>query len=402
MGRVNERLVNEHTGTESDDRADARVSAVAADPVARTLAAELAAIPGVRTLERSALAEHTTLRVGGRPRLMVAADTPEAVARAVALLDTAGAATLVLGGGSNLVVAGGELDLVALAVRNIGMEYADDAHGTYVRAGAGMVWDDLVAATVAGGYGGLECLSGVPGSVGATPVQNVGAYGVEIAQLLRRVRLYDRRDGRDRWVEPDELGLGYRTSVLKNTDDAVVLEVELRLRGDGDSEPIRYAELARTLGVPTGERAAAASVRSTVLELRAGKGMVLDPGDHDTWSAGSFFTNPVIGAEQLDRVRGRVADRVGAELAAAMPVFAADGGVKLSAGWLIEKAGFGKGFPGDDAPARLSTKHTLALTNRGSADAEDVIALARRVRDGVEQTFGVRLHPEPVWVGCSI
>src|SRR5699024_6955475 len=212
------------------------------------------------------------------------------------------------------------------------------------------------------------------------PVQNVGAYGVEVAQVLRRVRLHDRATGVDAWVPPSELGLAYRTSVLKNTDRAVVLEVEFDLRADGLSEPIRYAELAARLGVAPGERADAALVRDTVLGLRRGKGMVLDDDDHDTWSAGSFFTNPVVPAEQVADVRRRVGERLGEAESGRMPAFDAPGGVKLSAGWLIERAGFGKGHPSSSSPARLSTKHALALTNRGAATADDVIALAREVR----------------------
>ncbi|MDX2356090.1 UDP-N-acetylmuramate dehydrogenase [Dietzia sp. PP-33] len=376
--------------------------------------ADLVAVPD------PSLADLTTLRIGGRPRALLECHTAEAVAAAVAALDDAGVPVLVLGGGSNLVVAGGELDLVVVAVRNSEVGYrpedapspspspgpragaGDAAAGVIVRAGAGLPWDDLVADTVARGYGGLECLSGIPGSVGATPVQNVGAYGVEVAQVLHRVRWYDRATGTDEWVEPAALGLAYRTSVLKNSSAAVVLEVEFRLDAAGRSEPIRYAELAGRLGVAPGERTDPALVRRTVLELRRGKGMVLDDDDEDTWSAGSFFTNPVISEDELPAVRSRVADRLGAEQAAQMPAFAAAGGVKLSAGWLIERAGFGKGHPSSSSPARLSTKHTLALTNRGHATADDVIALAREVRDGVREAFGVRLHPEPVWVGCSI
>lgn len=362
------------------------------------LPAALAEVPDLVVVPDSSLADLTTLRIGGRPRALVEGRTAEAVAAAVRILDDAGVPVLVLGGGSNLVVAEGGLDLVVVAVRNHDVTFGEDM----VCSGAGVTWDDLVAASVERGLGGLECLSGIPGSVGATPVQNVGAYGVEVAQLLVRVRLYDRASREDRWVDPVELGLDYRTSVLKNTDRAVVLEVEFRLDPDGLSEPIRYAELAARLDVEPGERTDAALVRETVLALRRGKGMVLDGEDHDTWSAGSFFTNPVVPSEEIDAVRERVEARVGAAQAGRMPRFDASGGVKLSAGWLIERAGFAKGHPAPDAPARLSTKHALALTNRGSATADDVIALAREVRDGVREAFGVELRPEPVWVGCAI
>ncbi|MFI8591390.1 UDP-N-acetylmuramate dehydrogenase [Dietzia maris] len=367
-------------------------------------------VPGAR------LADLTTLRIGGRPRALLECATADAVVAAVRALDAADVPVLVLGGGSNLVVAGDDLDLVVVALRNREVDYltgvADDRPGAaddrpgdgrlIVRAGAGLTWDELVADTVGRGYGGLECLSGIPGSVGATPVQNVGAYGVEVAQILHRVRWFDRATGVDEWVTPDALGLGYRTSVLKSTDRAVVLEVEFHLDPDGRSEPIRYAELAGRLGVAPGDRTDPAVVRRTVLELRRGKGMVLDDDDADTWSAGSFFTNPVVAEDELPTVRSRVADRLGTAQAEQMPAFSAPGGVKLSAGWLIERAGFSKGHPSSSSPARLSTKHALALTNRGRATADDVIALAREVRDGVREAFGVELHPEPVWVGCRI
>ena len=385
--------------------ADTPGPAEPADPVVRALLD----VDGISAAPDATLAELTTLRIGGRPRALLECATAEAVIAAVRELDAAQRPALVLGGGSNLVVAGGDLDLVVVAVRNRDLQYSDAAGDAaaagehlIVRAGAGLNWDDLVADTVERGCGGLECLSGIPGSVGATPVQNVGAYGVEVAQVLHRVRWYDRATGRDEWVTPDALELAYRTSVLKNTDRAVVLEVEFRLTPAGRSEPIRYAELAGRLGVEPGERADAATVRRTVLELRRGKGMVLDDDDNDTWSAGSFFTNPVIRDEVLPEVRNRVAKKLGDAPAGQMPAFAAPGGTKLSAGWLIERAGFGKGYPSSSSPARLSTKHTLALTNRGAATADDVIALARDVRDGVREAFGVELHPEPVWIGCSI
>ncbi|WP_280506128.1 UDP-N-acetylmuramate dehydrogenase, partial [Nocardia farcinica] len=271
--------------------------------------------------------------------------------------------------------------------------------GGRVVAGAGAGGDGGVAPAVAAGLGGLECLSGIPGSAGATPVQNVGAYGVEVADLLCRVRLLDRATGEIRWAEPAELGFGYRTSVLKHSDAAVVLAVEFELRPDGLSAPLRYRELAGALDAAEGERRPAGQVREQVLRLRGGKGMVLDPADHDTWSAGSFFTNPVVPAARVEQVRAAITARLGE---VPIPTYAAADGVKFSAGWLIERAGFGKGFPGADAPARLSTKHTLALTNRGRAGAADIVALARTVRDGVAEAFGVVLEPEPVTVGIRL
>ncbi len=329
------------------------------------------------------LATRTTLRVGGPARVFVECTTTDDLIGAVRAV--AGTPMLLLGGGSNVLVsdAGYDGTVVHVGTSQVTID------GTCVRVDAGAVWDDVVAATVAAGLGGLECLSGIPGSAGATPVQNVGAYGVEVATLLRRVQLLDRTTGEVSWAAPAALELGYRTSNLKHTDRAVVLAVEFGLHDDGLSEPLRYRELAGALGAAEGERRPAADVRAAVLALRGGKGMVLDPADHDTWSAGSFFTNPVVSQSVADSIDGG-------------PRYPASGGVKLSAGWLIEHAGFAKGFPGPDAPARLSTKHTLALTNRGTATAADLVALARRVRDGVWEKYGVRLEPEPVPVGITL
>ena len=369
----------------------------------RAFAETMAAHPGVELLTAEPMASHTTLRIGGTPAAFLRAHSIDAVAHCVRALDAAGLPTLVLGGGSNLVLADDDLPLAVVHIAVDDASIPSDAKGrVIVRAAAGTNWDELVQRTVQAGIGGLECLSGIPGSVGATPVQNVGAYGVDISRVLHRVRVLNRATGADEWLDPYDLDLGYRTSKLKNTDHGVVLEVEFSLHADGLSEPIMYRELAERLGVQTGNRAPLATVRETVLELRRGKGMVLDPADHDTWSAGSFFTNPVVSSAELPQVRARVAAKAGAEAANSMPTFDAKGGVKLSAGWLIERAGFGKGFPGEEAAARLSTKHTLAITNRGTAGTADIVALARRVRAGVAEAFGVVLEPEPVWVGVSI
>lgn len=344
----------------------------------------------------------TTLRLGGSPRFAVRCATPAAVIAAVRLLDAEGVESLVVAGGSNLVVADGDLDVVAVI---IGCDdVAVDVATGLVRAEAGAVWDEVVALSVMSGLGGVECLSGIPGSAGATPVQNVGAYGAEIADVLTRVRLYERGTGLDRWVPVGDLDLAYRYSNLKFTGRAVVLEIELQLRTDGQSAPLRFGQLARGLGITDpGQRRPAGQVRDEVLRLRRGKGMVLDPADHDTWSAGSFFTNPVVPDPLADAVQAKAAEIRGEEDAAAMPRFAAtEGRSKLSAAWLIDRAGFNRGYPGPGAPVSLSTKHTLALTNRGAADTADLVELARTLRDGVYATFGVELVPEPVWVGVSI
>ncbi|ANZ24162.1 UDP-N-acetylenolpyruvoylglucosamine reductase [Rhodococcus sp. WB1] len=346
--------------------------------------------------EHVPLSTLTTLRLGGPARLLAECTTTDILVEVVRLLDAARVPTLVLAGGSNLVIGDAGFDGVVVRIATTGIEPGEDT----VRAEAGAGWDDVVALTVKAGLGGLECLSGIPGSTGATPVQNVGAYGVEVGSILRAVRLLDRTSGDVRWIGPEDLGLGYRTSVLKHSDDALVLEVDLAVRPDGASAPIGYRELASALHAEEGERRPAAEVREQVLALRRGKGMVLDPDDPDTWSAGSFFTNPVLADDELPRVLAAVEERVGPDVR--IPRFPAGGGTKLSAGWLIERAGFGKGFPGPGAPVRLSTKHTLALTNRGTATTADLVALAREVRDGVQDAFGVRLEPEPVTVGCFV
>lgn len=356
---------------------------------------DLLAGTGARIRPAVPLAELTTLRVGGPATVAECAST-EALVAAVRALDAAEVPVLLLAGGSNLLAGDDEVSAVVVRVASTGVTFGAD----HVTAEAGAVWDDVVAETVRAGFGGLECLSGIPGSAGATPVQNVGAYGVEVAELLRRVRLLDRTTGETRWVSPEDLEFGYRTSRLKHRADAVVLAVEFALDPSGASAPLRYRELARALDAAEGESRPAARVRATVLALRAGKGMVLDRDDHDTWSAGSFFTNPVVPAAEVERVLEVIRDRVGADVP--VPTWSVEGGAKFSAGWLIERAGFAKGFPGPDAPARLSTKHSLALTNRGTAKAADLVALARTVREGVAECFGIELVPEPVTVGVEL
>ena len=346
---------------------------------------------GGRIEHQVALAGLTTLRAGGPARTVVHCPTTAAILTAVRTLDEASEPVLVLGGGSNVLVADTGFAGTVVRVATPEVSFSDD--GTCVRVAAGAPWDAVVSAAVAAGRGGLECLSGIPGSTGATPVQNVGAYGVEIASVLQRVQLLDRASGEVAWVAPEALGLGYRTSSLKHTDTAVVLTVELALRPDGSSATLTYRELTSALGVSPGQRLPSAAVRAAVLGLRAAKGMVSDARDPDSWSAGSFFTNPILDADELADVIARTGPDV--------PQYPAAAGTKLSAGWLIERAGFTRGYPGPDAPARLSTKHTLALTNRGAASAADLLALARQVRDGVYAAFGVVLEPEPVLVGWA-
>ncbi len=334
------------------------------------------------------LAPLTTLRVGPVARRLITCETTATVVDVMRALGSDD--PLILAGGSNVVLGDdlADVTVVLLANNEITVE------GSIVRAEAGAVWDDVVVTSLAHGLGGLECLSGIPGSAGATPVQNVGAYGAEVADTIRRVRLLDRRSGEDRWVLPDVLQFGYRSSILRNSQSAIVLEVEFALDAEGRSAPLRYGELATALAAEVGSRADPLLVREAVLSLRTRKGMVLDDADHDTWSVGSFFTNPVVSTGEFDRLQNKVDGPV--------PNYPASDGVKLAAGWLVERAGFHKGYPGEDAPVRLSTKHALALTNRGSATAADVIGLARTVRDGVRTTFGIELTPEPSLIGCAL
>jgi UDP-N-acetylmuramate dehydrogenase len=334
-------------------------------------------------------------------------------------LDASGEPVLLIGGGSNLVVADEGFDGTAVIMADHAMDFGVDAGAgdrPYVTVGAGVPWDSVVSTACERGLGGLECLSGIPGAAGATPVQNVGAYGVEVGSLLRSVQIMNRATGTVSWVDPADLQLGYRTSRLKHHNAELVVAVSLWLSADGLSEPIRYRELAGALGTDEGTRLPTAQVREQVLALRRRKGMVLDPADHDTWSAGSFFTNPIVSAARLPEVLARIAERVGDVPVPQYPVdpgperttetddpaSGLPGAVKLSAGWLIERAGFAKGYPGPSAPARLSTKHTLALTNRGAARTADLLALAREVRNGVADAFDVTLEPEPILIGCSL
>lgn len=337
------------------------------------------------------LARHTTLRLGGAAAHYLEARTEDELVDAVRTADQAGEPVLLVAGGSNLVVAddGFPGTVVKIATQGVAVEQ-DACSGATVTVAAGESWDAFVARAVEEGWVGVEALSGIPGSVGATPIQNVGAYGQEVAETIASVRCWDRREAAVRTIAAADCGFGYRTSRFKaDPSRYVVLTVTFQLRLGDLGAPVRYAELARSLEVRPGERAPASRVRETVLGLRRGKGMVLDEDDHDTWSAGSFFTNPLLTAEQA---KGLPDD--------APRWDQPDGRVKTSAAWLIERAGYSKGYGGPKAS--LSTKHTLALTNRGGATTADLLALAREIRDGVESRFGIRLENEPVMVGCSL
>jgi UDP-N-acetylmuramate dehydrogenase len=395
------------------------------------------------------LSRFTTLGLGGPARRFVVAGTDEEIIAAVRDADQHGEPLLVLGGGSNLVISdnGFPGTVIQVATKGIhrmtgpdeaGLDRASPDEAGPGRPGpgapvtltvaAGEEWDTVVASCVAADLAGLECLSGIPGLAGATPIQNVGAYGQEVADTITRVRAYDRDRSEVVELAAGDCGFGYRTSSFKQsirppavTGRFVVLGVTFQLTSDRRSRPVRYAELARALGLDSrhpdqtgrdqsrsgeGGRAPLGDVRSAVLRLRRGKGMVLDPGDPDSRSAGSFFTNPILDADQFARLRRLVDERSGPDVP--IPQFpAGPGQVKVPAAWLIGQAGFQKGYQGaggsgPGSAARISTKHTLALVNPGDASTAEVVGLAREIRDRVRDIFGVALASEPVLVGVRL
>jgi UDP-N-acetylmuramate dehydrogenase len=338
------------------------------------------------------LAELTTLGLGGPARRLVTATTEAELIAAVTELDAAGEPLLLLAGGSNVVVADAGFDGTVVHVATRGIE----RDGDELVVQAGEPWDGVVAEAGAQALAGVEALSGIPGSAGATPIQNVGAYGQDVSQTVVSVRVLDRRSGTVEELDAAACGFTYRHSAFKGRDERVVLSVRFALDAapDGLGRPVAYGELARTLGVEVGQRAPLGEVREAVLHLRRGKGMVLDPADPDSVSAGSFFTNPILDPAAFAALQARAA----ADGAGEPPGFAEpDGRVKTSAAWLIQRAGFEPGY--GDGRVGLSTKHSLALVNRGGGTTAELVALARKVADGVHAAFGVALVPEPVFVG---
>ena len=361
------------------------------------------------------LSEFTTMRVGGPARELVTATTTDDVVAAARAAWSVDAPWLVLGGGSNLVVSDEGVDGTVIRVQTRGIEVgpAAPSGGTVLRVQAGEPWDAVVAFAVDAGLGGIEGLSGIPGSSGAAPIQNIGAYGQELSDTLVSIEFLDLLLDEVVTVPAAELGLGYRTSEIKQGREGVVLSIELALQPveqPGGGSTVRYEQLASALGVAVGDRMPLADIRAAVLALRASKGMVLDPDDPDSVSCGSFFTNPIVsenfarGLPQemprwpVEAPPGDVVTRLGD--AAPPPVPEADA-VKLSAAWLIEQAGIPKGFALPGSRAAISSKHTLAIMNRGEATADEVAELARYVRSVVLARFGVMLQPEPVAVGVQ-
>jgi UDP-N-acetylmuramate dehydrogenase len=364
------------------------------------------------------LADYTTLGLGGPARDFVSADSEAGLIGAVRSADKAGDRVLLIGGGSNLVISDTGFPGMVIHVNTRGLTYVDAGDGAVsATVAAGEDWDDVVAATVAEGLAGLEPLSGIPGRTGATPIQNVGAYGREVAEVITQVRVHDRQEDQTRIIPNECCEFAYRTSLFKSGRPEslvspsagspsraagqprfVVLDVTFRLSRQSLSTPVKYAELAAELGIEMGEQAGVGEVRAAVIKIRSRKGMVLNPGDPDTRSAGSFFTNPVITAEGLTRVEAAAAAR-GVGPVPRYP--AGEGRVKVPAAWLIERSGFAKGY-GAQASARVSSKHTLALVNAGEATTADLLALAREIVSGVRAAYGVTLTPEPILIGVTL
>jgi UDP-N-acetylmuramate dehydrogenase len=375
------------------------------------------------------LADLTTLRVGGDAERILALSSRDALVDTVRDLWADGEEPLLLGGGSNVVVSDDGFDGPVVRILTRGIErihattpalrpssYLGD-RAVRLRVQAGEPWDDVVANAVANGWSGIEALSGIPGSSGAAPIQNIGAYGQEVGSSLVAVEFLDYLTGDLERIPASRLGLGYRTSTIKHGRQGLVVSIELELGEDAPghpalSAPIAYDQLATALGVRIGDRVPVEDLRATVLSLRAAKGMLLDDNDPDSYSAGSFFTNPIVSenfARGLPQDAPRwptapeeqdVAVPIGA--APAVPRVAGEYRVKLSAAWLIEKAGISRGFSLPGSRAAVSSRHTLALINAGGATAEDIVELARFVQTRVFAEFGVQLQPEPVLVGLTL
>lgn len=365
----------------------------------------------------TAFSELTTTKVGGEAREFVQATTVEQLVEAAHDAWDAGEPWLVFGGGSNLIVADDGFDGTAIHVLTKGIDHIGiDGDEIALRVQAGESWDGLVAQTVAAGLGGLEALSGIPGSVGAAPVQNIGAYGQELSDTLVAIDFLDYLTGETTRIPAPDLGLGYRMSAMKQGRQGIVLAIEVKLRRGGLSAPIAYAQLARELGAEAGDTRPVADVRQAVLRLRASKGMVLSDADPDSVSTGSFFTNPIVSArfaatlpadaprwslepEVADTVIPLDRPELLEQLAPSTPT---DAQVKLSAAWMIERSGITRGFALPGSRAAISSKHTLAIVNTGGATAAEIAELARYVQTRVMGEFGVLMQPEPVLVGLSL
>ncbi|KZF00227.1 UDP-N-acetylenolpyruvoylglucosamine reductase [Rhodococcus sp. EPR-157] len=327
------------------------------------------------------------MRLGGPAREFAVATTSDELGAVVRDADASGTPVLLVGGGSNLVVSDDGFDGLVVKVETSGLR----VDGNSISVAAGERWDAVVATSLSEGLAGLEALSGIPGLAGATPVQNVGAYGTVTSDVLDSLTVYDRETSNTEVWTPDQCGFGlHRQSIFKHSTRYVILDTTMSLRRSRSSDPVRYAGLAERLGVTVGDTVPAAEVRDAVLDLRGQKGMVLDAEDHDTWSVGSFFLNPVLTTVP--------------ETASRAPQYPDPSGIKIHAAWLIQNAGFAHGYGTEfgNGTVSLSTKHVLAITNRGGATTADVMALASHIRDGVRAEFGITLVPECDLVGCSL
>jgi len=337
------------------------------------------------------LANHTSLRIGGPAKNFVHATTEEELVNAVKAADAAGEEVLIIGGGSNVLVSDAGINGTVIRVETKGNTYHVDAcSGGMITVAAGEDWDQFVAWILEKGFAGLETMSGIPGTVGGAPIQNIGAYGHEVSEVIARVRTWDRKAGAYKTFSNSECEFSYRSSIFKkNPGRYVIIDVTFQLRNGEMSLPIKYKELASYLGVELETRVLVSEVRKAVLALRAAKGMLLDAKDHDTWSAGSFFVNPVLSAE------------ASAKLPADAPKWVQeDGRVKTSAAWLMENAGVKKGQIHNGAG--VSNKHVLALINNGSASAADIADLARSARGAVKEKLGIVLEADVQFVGLSL
>jgi UDP-N-acetylmuramate dehydrogenase len=350
----------------------------------------------VSDVTRAPLSRHTTLRLGGPAGDLVEAVDQDGIVAAVrAQADD----ILVLAGGSNVVISDDGFPGRVVLIRSQGITASRAGDEVELTVAAGQTWNDVVGFAVDEGLAGIECLAGVPGSAGATPIQNVGAYGQEVAETIIAVQVYDRTRDEVTWLPAADCGFAYRTSRFKHASRWIVLAVRFRLRIAQASGPLGFAELVRSLGIEPGGSAPLAAVREAVLSLRRAKAMVLDPADPDTYSVGSFFTNPVLDPASFESLGRRALSLAGSQPPAWPGV---DGTVKTSAAWLIERAGFHRGFTGGHPGVAVSSRHTLALTNRGNGTTAELLALARDIRDGVVKTFDVELVPEPVLVNCAL
>jgi UDP-N-acetylmuramate dehydrogenase len=335
------------------------------------------------------LSQYTSFRVGGPATKIVQVSTE---AQIIAAIEDAGdTPILIMGGGTNVLIADKGFEGTVIRISNDSVQSEVDAcSGATLTIGAGQDWDLFVQSSIESGFAGLETLSGIPGTVGASPIQNIGAYGHEVSEFVTRVRTYDRQEKALKTFTNSECHFSYRNSYFKAFPGRyVVLDVAFQVRQGEFSDPITYLELAKKLGVELGDKAPVIDVRNAVLELRASKGMLLSPDDHDSWSAGSFFTNPIISQQAADALP---------DAAPKWPLV--DGRVKISAAWLIENSGMHKGD--EVGGARISTKHVLALSNSGSATASDIAELAKRARNQVKEIFGITLEAEVNLIGVEI